>query len=413
MNQGVSEQSSRAWPAVSDSPDQIASDIAAVGRIESVPQLLDILCSVTGMGFSAVARVTDGTWTLCAVKDKINFGLLPGGQLPVNSTLCIEARTSGSPIVIDQASSDPVYRDHHTPRTYRIESYVSVPIVMPNGRYFGNLCAIDPRPAQVSNAKTLALFTGFAEILAVQLGEELRREEEKVLLKDARDAAELREQIIAILGHDLRNPLQAVMAASEVLQRKLTDPAHVSLATVISTSGRRMSAMINDTLDFTRARLGGGIGVQLKIALDVGKKLSAIANEFRESQPRRKIVTKIEVEIPVFCDVGRLQQVASNLIGNALTHGSKDGAVIFTAEVTADQLIMEVWNDGEPIPPDSIGKVFEPFWRQNTSSDRQGLGLGLHICAQIVRAHHGSLAVSSSAQDGTKFTVRLPLRAKT
>ena len=111
--------------------------------MQSVPLLLEVLCETTGMGFSAVARVTDKSWTLCAVKDLINFGLEPGGQLELETTLCIEAKRARSAIVIEHASQDPRYHNHHTPRFYKIESYVSVPIVLSDGQYFGNLCAIE------------------------------------------------------------------------------------------------------------------------------------------------------------------------------------------------------------------------------------------------------------------------------
>lgn len=92
-----------------NTPEAIQLDVCAVQRIEVVPKLLEILCTVTGMRFAAVARVTDSTWTACAVKDDINFGVLPGGQLDVNTTLCIEVRSGGEPIVIDHASKDPAF----------------------------------------------------------------------------------------------------------------------------------------------------------------------------------------------------------------------------------------------------------------------------------------------------------------
>ena len=132
--------------APGDSPEDIARDVSAVAQLNAVPTLLEVLCEMTGMGFAAVARVSERSWTACAVKDDINFGLKPGGQLDVESTLCIEAKRSRSAIVIDHASQDSRYRNHHTPRLYKIESYVSVPIILGNGRYFGNLCAIDPHP---------------------------------------------------------------------------------------------------------------------------------------------------------------------------------------------------------------------------------------------------------------------------
>jgi len=149
---------------VDDSPASIARDIAAIARISAVPSLLRIVCDNTGMRFAAVARVTDGTWTACAVEDQINFGLLPGGQLDVHTTLCKESRAARQPVVFDHASTDPTYATHHTPRLYNIESYISVPIVRPNGDYFGNLCAIDPSPHQLANPKTVSMFQSFAEL---------------------------------------------------------------------------------------------------------------------------------------------------------------------------------------------------------------------------------------------------------
>jgi GAF domain-containing protein len=119
-----------------DSEEAIARDVAIIGRIGAVPSMLRVICKNTGLGFAAVARVTDGTWTACAVQDDIQFGLLPGGQLDVHTTLCSEARAMRRPVVIDHASLDPVYREHHTPRIYNIESYISVPIVLSERRLF-------------------------------------------------------------------------------------------------------------------------------------------------------------------------------------------------------------------------------------------------------------------------------------
>jgi GAF domain-containing protein len=160
-------------PSIGDSPEAITEDVFAVGRIGAVPTLLDVLCSMTGMRFAAVARVTENTWTICAVRDDINFGLRPGGQLDVETTLCIEAKRALEPIVIERASTDERYRDHHTPNLYSIESYVSVPIVLQDGRYFGNLCAIDPAPAKLKDSKVLDMFKSFAALIASQLDSEL------------------------------------------------------------------------------------------------------------------------------------------------------------------------------------------------------------------------------------------------
>jgi signal transduction histidine kinase len=395
-----------------DTPEEIARDIDAVNQIAAVPTLLDALCEITGMRFAAVARVTDSTWIACAVKDGIEFGLKPGGRLDVDSTLCIESKRSLQPIAIDHASTDSRYRDHHTPKIYGIESYVSVPIILADGRYFGNLCAIDPAPSKVSDEKTVRLFAKFAALVAEQLDGEFKRRQVQTALADERSSSELREQFIAILGHDLRNPLQAIYATSALMGRTLEAGSPLAgMAERIRTNARRMSSLINDVLDFARGRLGGGIGLDVDDVEDVSPGLQAVVKELQDGRPGRQIVANISVTRKVRCDMSRVQQVASNLISNALDHGAPGDPVKVNARTDDRDLIFEVWNAnaGEPIPEESLGKIFEPFWRNSASESRQGLGLGLYICSQIVGAHGGRLSVGSSREGGTVFSARLPL----
>lgn len=116
-----------------------------------------------------------------------------------------------------------------------------------------------------------------------------------------------------------------------------------------------------------------------------------------------------QVERRVRCDLGRLQRVVSILLGNALNHGSSDAPVQITLRADSQELVLKVWNDGAPIPPEHLDKIFHPFWRSASSAHRDGLGLGLHICSQIIQAHAGTLSVTSTAEEGTRFTARLPL----
>jgi signal transduction histidine kinase len=392
-----------------ENPEEIARAIDAIGRIDAVPTILAVLCDTTGMRFSVVAHVTDTTWTACAVQDDIHFGVGPGGQLDVGSTLCFEARASRAPILIEHASVDPRYHAHPAVKRYAFESHVSVPIILGDGRYFGSLCAVDPSPVKLKEPRILSMFNRFAALIASQLDSQARHEREHSALLDERTVGELREQFIAILGHDLRNPLQAVYAGSDLLERKLTDPRLMAVASRIKTNVRRMSSLIDDVLDFARGRLGGGLGVELTEVDNLNTGLLTVVQELIDAQPDCKIIAKIDVDRPVQCDLGRLQQVASNLLANALTHGLADTPVTITASADEHDFVLAVWNAGKPIPPESIHKIFEPFWRCSVSASRNGLGLGLHICSQIVRAHQGTISVTSSKEGGTQFTVRLPL----
>jgi len=396
---------------VSDSAEEIARDVAALNRLQAVPTLLEVLCESTGMRFAAVARVTENTWTACVVKDEISFGVTAGGQLDLESTLCIESKRSNAPIVIEQASTDPRYCDHPTPKLYKIESYVSVPIVLPNGRYFGNLCAIDPAPAKVADPKILKMFTRFAALIGMLLDSEMARLADQSALRGAHADNEVREQFIAILGHDLRNPLQAIYSAGVLLEKKISDPALQGVASRIRVSVKRMSCLINDLLDFARARLGEGMGVRVEEVEDIDAGLNAVVREFQDGQPERQILANISVTRKVRCDLGRVQQVASNLIGNALKHGAAEGTVKVSAQAEESDLVLNVWNAGEPISPENLDKICEPFWRHSSTGNREGLGLGLYICSEIVRAHGGTLSVTSSQESGTSFTARLPLDA--
>jgi signal transduction histidine kinase len=395
-------------PKPVDTEAAISADIATIGRISAVPSILRLICQDTGMGFAAVARVSDETWTACAVQDEVNFGLKPGGQLDLKTTLCFESRMARAAVVIDHFSEDSVYASHHTPRIYKLQSYISVPIILPDGSYFGNLCAIDARPAQVSNPRTLRMFEVFANLIALQFEGESRHQEVEARLLDERATSELREQFIAVLGHDLRNPLAAVGATAELLSLRKNDPQLATLGQRLRATTFRMSRLIDDVMDFARGRLGSGIGVSIVPTEHLGVSLREVVAELQTANGDRTILVDISIDRLVYCDRTRIQQLLSNLLGNALTHGAPGQPVTVGATIQDDRLILKVRNGGDLISPDSISKVFEPYWRPQTSKPGGGLGLGLFICKQIVKAHGGDLEVQSSEAAGTVFTARIP-----
>jgi GAF domain-containing protein len=144
-------------------------DVAAIASIDAVPMILEVVCRTTGMGFAAVARVTEDRWIACQVRDNLDFGLKPGGELQVETTICNEIRASGDHVVIDNVAEDATFCRHPTPAMYSFQSYVSVPIRRTNGAFFGTLCAIDPRPLKLNTPETVGMFKLFADLIGFHL----------------------------------------------------------------------------------------------------------------------------------------------------------------------------------------------------------------------------------------------------
>jgi len=382
-------------------------DIDAVGAIQVVPTILDVICRITGMGFAAVARVTPDRWVALRVRDDIAFGLKPGGELKVESTICHEIRQCGEAVVIDHVSENETWRDHHTPKMYGFQSYISMPIFLRDGRFYGTLCAIDPKPAKLENPETIGLFKAFADLIAFHLeaSELLTTSEENLL--DERKTAELREQFIAVLGHDLRNPLASISGGVRLLLKEEQSEKSRSILTMMHSSVGRMSALINDVLDFARGRLGGGLGVVVSEA-NLTAVLAQVAGEISGSFPEREIDMQVAIGRPVTVDSGRIGQMFSNLLANALMHGAAGAPVRVRASTEGDLFELSVSNGGEQIPPAALSQLFKPFVRGAVKPSQQGLGLGLYIASEIAKAHGGTMTATSSPEE-TRFTFRMPL----
>lgn len=384
------------------------ADIAAIQRISAVPTILDVVCRATGMGFAAVARVTEDRWIACQTLDNIDFGLAAGGELKIETTICNEIREHRDIVVIDNVAEDPIYSTHHTPLMYGLQSYISVPIVLPDGRFFGTLCAIDPKPAKLNNPQILGTFRLFAELIAYHLEADRKLMESSANLDQAHHASELRDQFIAILGHDLRNPLASIGAGSSMLLREPQTEKAQSVIALMRTSVQRMSDLIDNVLDFARGRLGGGISVQHSPDQPLKPVLLQVISEIQAANPGRLIETHLDIPRPLDVDQARIAQMFSNLLGNAITHGNDRRAITVRAELIDDQLILSVANAGDAISPTTMTRLFQPFTRGDDPAAPGGLGLGLYIASEIAKAHGGSLAASSDSEE-TKFTFRMPI----
>ena len=225
--------------------------------------------------------------------------------------------------------------------------------------------------------------------------------------KAQREAAVVREQFIAVLGHDLRNPLAAIAAGVRMLGREQVSERGRTVLSEMDRSIERASGLIDDVLDLARGSLGGGFVVNRNSEGPLTPVLEQVVAEIRAIAEDRSIDARMHIDDPVYCDRGRLAQLASNLLSNAMTHGSKDRPIIFEAVTDENCFVLSVANAGEPIPEEVCSRLFQPFFRGEARPSRQGLGLGLFIASEIAKAHDGTLDVSSSAEE-TRFTFRMP-----
>ena len=388
--------------------EDIQSDIEIVQKIEAVPTILEVVCRITGMRFAAVARVTEERWIACSVLDEIDFGLKPGGELKVETTICHEIRQSREAVIIDNVAQDQQWCGHATPNMYGFQSYISVPILLADGSFFGTLCAIDPKPARLKTPEVIGTFRLFAELIGKHLDSAKRLAVTESALLEERATAELREQFMAVLGHDLRAPARAVNSFADLLLRTPLTERGTELAKVIRDSATRMCGLIDNLLDLARGRLADGLTLKRDAHEPLEPVLRAVITELTASTPERAIEEALRITEPVNCDRARIAQLFSNLLSNALTYGSAERPIRISAATNGGCFTLRVANAGEPIPMAALERLFQPFYRGEVLRYREGLGLGLYIAHQIALAHGGTLEVSSTSEE-TCFTFRMPL----
>ena len=232
--------------------------------------------------------------------------------------------------------------------------------------------------------------------------QEAKKIAEKELLLQ-KETVILREQLIAVLGHDLRNPLSAITMAVEILTLSLGE-RDANLLAILKKSSLRMSEIVSNIMDFARTRLGENI-ILSKQNIVLEPRILQVINELRLAFPKREINVFFETTEPVNCDPDRIAQLLSNLIANALTHGFANTPVRIYTSHKNGMFELSVINQGAPIPADMYEYLFAPFTRETSRSSLHGLGLGLYISSEIARAHNGTISCTSTAEE-TCFTFR-------
>jgi signal transduction histidine kinase len=391
----------------------IEAEVDAIKQIGAVPTILDVVGRMTGMGFVAIARVTSDQWICCAVRDNINFGLPEGGELRVETTICNEIRQHGKTVVINDVQSDGVFCNHPTPAMYGFRSYISAPIILSNGMIWGTLCAIDPQPRDLSKPEILGSFQLLGELIAAQLEFNQRLAQSQADLRvsqadllDERKTAELREQFIGVLGHDLRNPLASVDAGMRYLLKNLDTEKAPEIILTVQKSVLRMASLVDNIMDFARGRLGDGLTISRDAKQPLTPVLEQVIAELKSVWPDVAIEASTDIEEPVNCDRGKMGQLFSNLLGNAILYGDQGKPVRVSARTIDGVFELAVTNYGAPISDKAMVNLFKPYTRGERPS-QQGLGLGLYIASQIAGAHGGTLKATSNAEE-TRFVFEMP-----
>lgn len=233
-------------------PPAIDPDVLGIQRIDAVPRILAAVARITGMRFAAVARVTDTRWMACAVQDGLDFGLAPGGELELESTLCNEIRQHRQPVVFGHASQHAVYATHHTPLRYGLESYMSVPIYRRDGEFFGTLCAIDSRPADLDDPVILETLELFAEVIGMQLELADDLDAARLRLRDA----EFREQVLETTEREIRDLLLPVVTNLYLLRTSPGMSGEASaLVADMEASCDQLTRMLRSKLDIALGRI--------------------------------------------------------------------------------------------------------------------------------------------------------------
>ena len=234
------------------------------------------------------------------------------------------------------------------------------------------------------------------------------------IVRYTQDLDNSKEMFLAILGHDLRTPIGAVMMSAEFMLEtgELPEP-HLELAKRISRAAKRMNHMVGALLDFTRSRLGGGIPI-IRESFDMARTVQEVADEISAAYPDRTMQVEATGVLDGEWDCPRISQVLTNLMANAMEHGSDGTDVTVAVHGDEAEVDISIHNRGPSIPGDQLQRLFNPM-KNSDGTDGAGrggssgnLGLGLYIAERIVHAHRGRMTVKSSEQDGTTFTVHLP-----
>ncbi len=446
------------------------SGVHAIEQISFIPKMLKTIQGITGMGFVALARVTKDEWTACEVFDTINFGLKRGEGLEVQTTICHEILHSHQFVAFDNAETDPVYRDHHTVRIYGIKSYISIPVYMEDGRFFGTLCAVDREAGNVNNEKVINLFELFSQLVSSKLTSiELLEKNEYELVRQKNVSIALREEIKAkikelerttkdldehglrllesssiirkqdetiekmsreiqsfsyVTSHDLQEPLRKIQLFCEAIYEKEKDklnPESLFYFERIVNAATRLRALMSDLLSLSEHSKDLHVFESCKLDELIELVKTDLQTEITETNARIETLVSCEIQAIPF----QIRQMFFSLFTNALKF-------IKAGEYPQIRISSECGKGREmkhpALKPDwdychitfsdqGIGfdqrfaeRIFRMFERLKDDKLIKGTGMGLTIVKRIVDNHDGVITAHGIPDGGASFEIFLPIR---
>lgn len=397
-------------------PESIKEDIKKIESISVIPGLLNVVCRTTGMRFAAVARVTDLQWVTCSVQDEISFGLTPGDELALETTICNEIRQHMQPVIIDHVAEDPLFKAHHTPLKYGFQSYISMPIIRKDGTFFGTLCAIDPEPHKLDTPEVKDMFRLFADLISFHINA-IEENTDKLLEKNI-ELEKMNKELQSfsyIASHDLQEPLRKIQTfADRILEKENESLSEEGKGYFrrMQNAAKRMQSLIDDLLTYSRT------GTDEKRFQQTD--LNEIMQQVREDLKEEISLMHATIEasgLPTAAVIPfQISQLLQNLISNSLKFSFPDKPPYIT--ITSEKITGR--QPGEKVyrilvKDNGIGfeevykeKIFEVFQRLHGKMEYSGTGIGLAIVKKIVENHNGKISVESTPGEGSVFEILLP-----